>query len=95
MTNEITPPGNDVKIRCPRLGHQIHFAYCRGENQGLPCFKALDCWHPHFPVEAFLRAELSHEAWERAFRQPSKPKVLSLLELIEQAQKAGREKKIP
>lgn len=82
-----TPPADERTIRCPRLGHQISFSFCRYENRGLPCFKTLDCWHAYFPVEAHLRAELTPEDWEKSFNRPLKPKVTSLLELIEQAKK--------
>ena len=61
MTRDSLPPGDDYQIRCPRLGHQIHFAYCRAENAGLPCFKTLDCWYQHFEVETFLKESLSEE----------------------------------
>lgn len=87
---EITEPGDEFKIRCRKLGHQIHFAYCRHENSGLPCFKILDCWYPFFPVEELLRGELTDEEWGDAFEKPLKPKILSLLELIEQAQEKTR-----
>ena len=82
------PPDDDVKIRCPRLGHQIDFAYCRFENNGLPCFKSLDCWYRYFQVEAYLRGQLTSEQWDGAFSKPPQPKMLSLLEMIEQARKS-------
>lgn len=90
MTEEakITPPGDDVKIRCPRLGHQIQFSYCRSENNGAPCFKSLDCWHAHFDVVDYFKAEMSEAQWRQAFEKPTTPKMLSLLELIEQAKQA-------
>ena len=74
-------------IRCPRLGHQVSFSYCRKENQGFPCFKALDCWYEHFLIEEFFRKELMAEEWKNIFETPPKPKMLSLLELIEEAKK--------
>ena len=92
MSKKDTPPTNEYKIRCPRLGHQIHFSYCRQENQGLPCFKTLDCWHTHFNVQTFLKAELTEDQWEKVFTRRVKPKMLSLLELIEQAKKQKPEK---
>ena len=92
MSKKETPPTNENKIRCPRLGHQIHFSYCRQENQGLPCFKTLDCWHTRFNVQAFLKAELTEEQWKEAFNRGGKPKMISLLELIEQAKKQKPEK---
>jgi hypothetical protein len=88
---EIVLPTDEKTIRCPRLGHQISFSFCRIENKGLPCFKALDCWYVHFPVEAYFRAELTQEQWDKSFSSPSKPKMLSLLELIEQAKKVNQQ----
>jgi hypothetical protein len=87
MINDSTPPGEDYLIRCPRLGHQINFSYCRTENMGLPCFKTLDCWFDHFLVEEHLRQELSTEEWIGVFEKPARPKMQSLLDLIEQAKK--------
>lgn len=87
MKKESTPPGDDYRIRCPRLGHQITFSYCRRENYGFPCFRTLDCWYPHFLVEDYLRKELSPEEWDKAFTRPNKTKTASLVELIEQAKK--------
>ena len=74
-------------IRCPRLGHHIYFSYCRKENRGLPCFKTLDCWYEHFLVEDLLREQLTPEQWNSVFESPPKPKMLSLVEMIEEAKK--------
>ena len=93
MPKKTAPPGDGFKIRCPRLGHQIYFSYCRAENQGLPCMKTLDCWHTQFEVEAYLKAALSEAEWQKAFLTHAKPKMLSLLELIELAKKNTREAK--
>jgi hypothetical protein len=92
MKRDSTPPGDDYEIRCPRLGHQISFSYCRKENKGLPCFKTLDCWYSHFLVEEFMRKELTEEEWETAFSRPTQLKTVSLVELIEQAKKVKKEK---
>ena len=91
MGKENRPPDDAYQIRCPRLGHQISFSYCRSENSGLPCFKTLDCWYDHFAVEVHLREILSPQEWEKAFESPPKPKMLSLLELIEQAKQRNKE----
>lgn len=87
-TEKVTSPGDDYSIRCPRLGHQILFSYCVHENGKLPCFKILDCWHSHFQVEKYLKENLTAKEWEKAFTKPVKPKILTLLELIEQAKKS-------
>lgn len=91
MRRESTPPGDDYQIRCPRLGHQISFSYCRFENKGRPCFKTLDCWYEHFLVEEHMRQELNADEWDQVFGGPPKPKMLSLVELIEQAKKSRKE----
>ena len=91
MTKPTDPPGDDIYIRCPRLGHQIYFSYCRSENKGIPCFKTLDCWHGHFDVEAFLRTQLNAKQWEAIFVRKVRPKVLTLVELIEKAQKKPKD----
>jgi hypothetical protein len=42
-------------------------------------------------IEDFLREELDPDEWERIFNQPPKPKVLTLVELIEEAKKRKTE----
>lgn len=90
MEQKSNLPDDDFKIRCRKLGHMIYFSYCRKENHGLPCVKTLDCWYPFFQVEEYLRGELTPEEFDKAFSSPQKPKVLSLMELIEKAQKNTR-----
>ncbi|MFC1579730.1 hypothetical protein ACFL4N_02330 [Thermodesulfobacteriota bacterium] len=91
MKKEISPPKDDYQIRCPRLGHQIAFSYCRVENRGSPCFKTLDCWHAHFMVEEFLREHLTPEEWEKTFKSPTRPKMLTLVELVQQAKEQKKD----
>lgn len=82
-----TPPDDTLQIRCAKLGHQIHFSYCRKENFGLPCVKALNCWFRYFNVEEYLRTELTPEEFNQVFHQPPNSKIQSLMELIDQAQR--------
>ena len=91
MTDDDTKQVDEYSIRCPRLGHAITFSYCRSENNGLPCFKTLDCWFQYFPVEEYLRGRLTQDEWEKVFEGKGKTKVQSLIELIEDARKrAGK-----
>jgi len=71
---------------CRMLGHRLTFAYCRRLKEGLPCHKVLDCWFEQFPVQEFIDAHYTPEQIS-AFLTPPKPKVQSLLELIEEARK--------
>ena len=93
MTQHVKPPDDTFQIRCSKLGHQIHFSYCRKENTGLPCARILTCWHSYFGVTEYLRRELTEEEWQNAIEKPIKPKVLTLVELIEQAQKSKKDLK--
>jgi hypothetical protein len=74
--------------RCPRLGNSVPFNYCEicGDDQQ-PCFKILDCWWEHFDVVQYMKDQLSEEQFNRLIQARPKPKVTSLLELIEQARK--------
>ena len=56
----------------------------------LPCFKTLDCWYIYFHVIEHLKKELSAAEWEESFDKPPTPKILSLAELIEKAQKLAK-----
>ena len=81
---------SDVLPRCRRLGHEVNFGYCRQEAGGRPCRLILDCWGEHFDVRAFLQAYLSEDAMvqvERASTSPPSSKMLSLVEMIEQAKR--------
>src|ERR1035437_188464 len=85
MFNEHDP---DVLPRCPRLGHDPTFGYCRQESRGKPCRLILDCWWERFDVRAFLQAHLPEEDMaqvERAGAAPPPSKVLSSVEMIQQA----------
>jgi hypothetical protein len=78
----------DLQPRCRRLGHEVTFGYCRQETAGKPCRLVLDCWWERFDVRAFLQAHLSEDAMAQVEQTSSAPppsKVLSLVELIEQA----------
>jgi len=53
---------------------------------------ALDCWYLYFPVYDYFRQKLTEEEWKKAFESEVKPKVASIVELIEKAKKVKAEK---
>ena len=84
----LTEHDHDVLPRCRRLGQEVAFGYCRLESGGKPCRLILDCWWERFDVRSFLQAHLPEEAMaqvEHASTAPPPSKVLSLLDLIQQA----------
>ncbi len=72
--------------RCPRLGGPIDFKYCRscGKNAGM-CWKVIDCWWEYFDIQAYLEAHLPPEQIEALTQARPQPKIMSLVDLIEQA----------
>jgi len=77
----------DVLPRCPRLGHELTFGYCRQESRGKPCRLIMDCWWERFDVRAFFQAHLPQEEMaqvERVCSAPPPSKLLGLVEIIQQ-----------
>jgi hypothetical protein len=83
---------DDRTIRCPMLGHELTFGYCRRPGRDLPCSRIFDCWHETFGVEDFIRDHYTEEQIQQILAPP-KPKMTSLLELIQQAQKNATDSK--
>ena len=81
----------EKEIRCPKLGGPVNFGYCRQENSGLPCSRALNCWSPYFDAETLFRETLTDAQFEDCFFKPPQTKMDTLLELIERARKIAEE----
>lgn len=75
-------------LRCRRLGHEVSFRYCRHEGQSGPCHLVLNCWWERFDVQSFVHQNYPPDVAntiESAGENPPRPKILSLVEMIEQA----------
>jgi len=83
-----------LERRCPRLGGSVTFGYCRlNSGSELPCWKVFDCWWEVFDIVKFMQSILTPEQFERLRGTKPKPKVASLIELIDQAkQRTGLKK---
>ena len=82
----------DMERRCPRLGGPVAFKYCRfSGSDRQPCWKIADCWWERMDVMAYLREVFSEEELRAFLEAQPKPKLTSIIELIEQArQRSGR-----
>ncbi len=76
---------DDKEGYCRILGHHLRFSYCRSCQEGMPCFKILDCWFEKIDVQKFIEENYSAEEIER-FLQTPKPKMQTLMTLIQRAQ---------
>ncbi len=81
---------DDKTIRCPRVGGEVNFRFCRFENNMLPCRFIAGCWQGQMDIEALLQEHYSEEELDRIFAPP-KPKIESLVGLIEKVRKEQRE----
>lgn len=77
---------DDKTMRCPRVGGEITFRFCRFENNMLPCRFIAGCWQGQMDIEAFLDEHYSEEDLNRIFAPP-KPKMESLVDLMEKVKK--------
>ena len=73
--------------RCPMLGHEVPFSYCRVPGRDLPCSRIFDCWWETFDVEGFIRSHFS-EADVARITAPRPEKTSTIVELIERARRA-------
>ena len=78
-------------IRCPMLGGEVPFQYCRTVNEDLPCRKIIICWEFRIEIGKFLNENYSVEQIQRALAPPSKTRIETLIELIEKAKQLKEE----
>ncbi len=81
---------DEKTIRCPRVGGEVNFRFCRFENNMLPCRWIVGCWQMQMDINKFLEDHSSREEQERIF-VPPRPKIESLVDLIEKASKVKKE----
>ena len=74
-------------IRCPRLGGEVTFGYCRVEGGDLPCMRIIACWRTTLPIADFLKKTLQPDQMERFAGSGQKEKIATLVELVESARK--------
>ncbi len=74
------------KRRCPRLGNDVPFSYCRKPGEDIPCSKILDCWWEMFDIQTFMDENYSNDILLK-IKKPPQLKTTSLLEMIQQVEK--------
>ena len=78
-------------IRCPQLGGEVPFKYCRTMNEDLPCRRMMACWEFRMEISKFLAEHYSMDQIQRALAPPTKTRLESILELVEKAKKIKEE----
>ena len=74
-------------IRCPQLGGEVPFHYCRTVNEDLPCRKITLCWEFRIEITKFLNENYTIDQIQRALAPPTKSRLETILEFVEKAKK--------
>lgn len=82
---------DDLLIRCPMLGGEVPFRYCRTLNEELPCRKIIICWEFRIEIGKFLGDHYSLDQIQKALAPPMKTRLETILELVEKAKKIKEE----
>ena len=82
---------DNLIIRCPQLGGEVPFKYCRTMNEDLPCRRMMACWEFRVEISKFLSKHYSIDQIQRALSQPTKSRVETIIELIEKAKNIKEE----
>ncbi len=82
---------DSLVIRCPMLGGEVPFQYCRKLNEELPCRKIIICWEFRIEIGKFLNEHYSFNQIHQALAPPNKTRLETILELIEKAKKTKEE----
>ncbi len=80
-----------LMIRCPQLGGEVPFHYCRIVNEDLPCRRMIVCWEFRIEIPSFLKENYTRDQIQSAFAQPRKAKIETILELIEKSKRIKEE----
>lgn len=68
-----------LTVRCPQLGGNVDFKYCRKVAEGLPCGRSLICWEASFPVDQYMVRVLNQDEWHKVFEAPSNSRLDKIL----------------
>ncbi len=74
-----------LTIRCPQLGGEVPFHYCRTVNEGLPCRRIIVCWEFRLEIGKFLGENYSLDELQRALASPTKTRIETIIDLVEKA----------
>lgn len=78
-------------IRCPQLGGEIPFRYCRTVNENLPCRRIVVCWEFRVEISKFLSEHYSVDQIQCALAPSAKSRLDTILEMIEKAKETKEE----
>ena len=79
-----------IPIRCPRLGGDAHFKYCRSSEEPF-CHRIIVCWAERIDIGTFLAGHYTPEQIQAGMQKKSGPKLDQILNIKEKS-KGGTER---
>lgn len=83
---------DNLFIRCPQLGGEVPFKYCRTLQDSLPCRRIIICWEFRIEIGKFLNENYSMDEIKKALSSPPKTRIETIVEMIERAKRIKEEK---
>ena len=79
-------------IRCPSLGGEVPFKYCRKLNEGSPCRRLPVCWAGKFDILEYIGRFYSQEEIERFFVHTGPGRLDQIFINLERVERMKKEK---
>lgn len=83
---------DNLTIRCPQLGGDVPFKYCRTLQNNLPCRRIIICWEFRLEIGKFLNENYHIDEIRKALSSPTKTRIETIVEMIEKAKKLKGDK---
>ena len=74
-----------VHWRCPQLGGEVTFRYCRKVNDGVPCAHLIKCWKSILDVTAFVEQYYDRDEIAARWSRSRPDKMVQLANLVGRA----------
>jgi hypothetical protein len=78
---------DELMIRCPRLGGDATFKFCRVQREGLPCRALPQCWQGRLDALDFLRLNYTPDELRRILAPKGHGRVATMIEAADRARK--------
>jgi len=75
---------DEQEIRCPRLGGQVNFKFCRTSEAPF-CHRIIICWAERIDIGTFLSENYTPEQIHSALNKPKATKLEQILKAMEKA----------
>ncbi len=75
---------DDKPIRCPRIGGDVIFKYCRTSGQPF-CRTIIACWAVKIDIGQFLADNYTPELIQQGLARPEKGRIQTMIELAQKS----------